>query len=149
MSYGNGWFGGGWVQFGCGDMQDGISFRRFLVSLFSSSLLWISAQYKWRRHGFLPTSESIMWRWIFPVRLIRRKDAIQLNRSVVGLMSSYDCVHRMIVSFMFPFPSSFLYWLWQPRRSAPKERDNVMARSHVTCPGPGNPHFIWAARHKP
>jgi len=26
----------------------------FLVSLFSSSLLWISARYKWRRHGFLP-----------------------------------------------------------------------------------------------
>ena len=43
---------------------------------------------------------------------------------------------------LFPFPSFLLYWLWQPRRSAPKERDNVTARSHVTCPGPGNPHSI-------
>jgi len=33
---------------------DGITFRCFLVSLFSSSLLWISARYKWRRHGCLP-----------------------------------------------------------------------------------------------
>ena len=31
----------------------------FLISLFFSSLyfLWISAQYKWRRHGFLPPAE--------------------------------------------------------------------------------------------
>jgi len=79
-------------------MEDGITFGCFLVSLFSSSLLWISAQYKWRRHGFLPPSESIKWRWIFPVRRIRRKVAIELYRSVVGLLSSYDCVHRMIVS---------------------------------------------------
>jgi hypothetical protein len=44
-----------------------------LVSLFSSSLLWISAQYKWRRHGFLPPSESVKWRWSFPVHRICRK----------------------------------------------------------------------------
>jgi len=134
--------GGVWVQFGSGDMEDGITFGCFLLSLFSSSLLWISAQYKWRRHGFLPPSESIKCRWIFLVRRIRRNVAIELYRSVVGLMSSYDCVHRMIVSFLFPFPSFLLYWPWQPRRSAPKERDNVTARSHVTCPGPGNPHSI-------
>jgi len=33
-------------------------FWMFLVPLCSSSLLWISARYKWRRHGFLPPSES-------------------------------------------------------------------------------------------
>jgi len=42
---------------------------------------------------------TCQWRWSFPVRRIRRKVAIELNRSVVGLMSSYDCVRRMIVSF--------------------------------------------------
>jgi hypothetical protein len=72
--------------------------------LFSSSLLWISAQYKWRRHGFLQPSESIKWRWIFPVRQIGRKVAIELSPSIVGLMGSYDCVRRMIVSyFCFSF----------------------------------------------
>jgi len=91
--------GGVWVQFGSGDMEDGITFGCFLVSLSSSSLLWISARYKWRRHGFLPPSESVKWRWIFPVHRIRRKVAIELSRSVVGLMGSYDCVRRMIVAF--------------------------------------------------
>jgi len=123
-------------------MEDGITFGCFLVSLFSSSLLWISAQYKWHRHGFFPPSESVKWRLIFQVRHIRRKVVIELYRSLVRLMGSYDRVHRMIVSFLFLFPSILIYWLWQPRRSAPEERDNVTARSHVTCPGPGNPHSI-------
>jgi len=43
---------------------------------------------------------------------------------------------------LFPFPSHHLYWLSQPRRSAPKEGDNVTAWLHVTCPGPGNPRYI-------
>jgi len=91
--------GGVLVQFGSGDMEDGITFRCFLGSLSSSTLHWISAWYKWRRHGFLPPSESVKGRWIFPVGRIRRKVAIELYRSVVGLLSSYDCVCRMIVSF--------------------------------------------------
>jgi len=133
---------GVWVQFGSGAMEVGITFGCFLVSLFSSSLVLISARYKWHRHGFSPPLESIKWRWIFPVRRIRRKVAIELYRLVVGLMSSYDCVHRMIVSFLFLYPYFLLYWLWQPRRSAPKERDNVTAWSHMTCPGPGNLHSM-------
>jgi len=80
-------------------MEDGITFGCLLVSLLSPSLLWISARYKWHQHGFLPGSESIKRRWIFPVRRIRRKVAIELYRSVVGLVGSYDCVRRMIVSF--------------------------------------------------
>jgi len=55
------------------------------------------------------------WRWSFPVHRIRRKVAIELYRSVVGLMGSYDCVRRMIVSFFvslsFPF---LLYGLCSP-----------------------------------
>ena len=91
--------GGVRVQFGSGDMEDGITLGCFLVSLSSSSLLWISARYKWRRHGFLPPSESVKGRWIFPVRRICRMVAIKLYQSVVGLMGSYDCVRRMIVAF--------------------------------------------------
>jgi len=50
--------GGAWVQFGSGDMEDGITFGCFLVCLVSSSLLWISARYKWHRHGFLPPANG-------------------------------------------------------------------------------------------
>jgi len=45
-------------------------FSCFSLLCFSS---WISAQCKWRRHGFLPPSESVKWRWSFPVRRIHRK----------------------------------------------------------------------------
>jgi len=37
---------------------DGITFGWFLVSLFCSALLWISARYKWHRHGFLPPANG-------------------------------------------------------------------------------------------
>jgi len=43
---------------------------------------------------------TYQWRWSFPVRLMRRKVCIELNQSVVGLMGSYDCVRRVIVSFL-------------------------------------------------
>jgi len=39
-------------------MEDGITFGCFLVSLVSSSLLWISARYKWCRHEFLPPANG-------------------------------------------------------------------------------------------
>jgi len=87
-------------------MEDGITCGCFLVSLSSSSLLCISALDKWGRHGFLPPSESVKLRWILPVRRIRRKVAIELYRSVVGLIGSSDSVRRMIVSF-FVFLSFF------------------------------------------
>jgi hypothetical protein len=32
----------------------------------------------------------------------------------------------------------------QPRGSAPKEGDDVMARLYVMCPGPGNTSFIYS-----
>ena len=40
------------------------------------------------------------------------------------------------------FPFLLLYGFIQPSGSASKEGDNVMARLHVTCPGPGNTRFI-------
>jgi len=48
------------------------------------------------------------------------------------------------VERLFDYCHSFLllYEIMQPRGSAPKEGDNVMARLHVTCPGPGNTRFI-------
>ena len=119
-----------------------ITFVCFLVPLFSSTLLWITARYKWRRHRFLPPSKSFNWRWIFPGRHIPWKVAIELNHLVVFLMGSYDCIRRMIVSFFVPFPSFLLYWLWQPRGSALNKRDIVTARLYVTRPWPRNGHSI-------
>jgi len=49
------------------------------------------------------------WRWSFPVHRIRRKVAIELSRSVVGLMGSYDCVRTMIVSFFASLSFPFLF----------------------------------------
>jgi len=80
-------------------MDDEITSGCFLVSLFSSSHLWISARFKWHQQGFYHLRISVIGRWSLPVRQIRRKVAIELYQSVVGLMRSYDCVHRMIVSF--------------------------------------------------
>ena len=69
--------------------------------------------------------------------------------------SPWSCIDRLrdvwvrtivyvgwLLHSLFPFPSFLLYWLWQPRRSASKERDDVTARLHVMCPGPGNGHSI-------
>jgi len=84
-------------------MEDGITFGCFLLSLFSPSLLRITARYRWHQHGLFPLPEAIKWWWIFPVHRIRRKDAIELYRSVVRLMGSYDCVRRKIVPFFISF----------------------------------------------
>ena len=51
------WRFGGRCHFGC-------SF--FLFSCFTALLLWISAQYKWRRHGFLPPPEISQVKVEFP-----------------------------------------------------------------------------------
>ena len=91
MSYEYGWS----VEYGFGsrDMETG-SLWMFLMS----HLLFF---------GHRPGTNGVgmgfyhrHWRWSFPVRRIRRKVAIELCRSVVGLVGSYDCVRRMIVSFL-------------------------------------------------
>jgi len=48
-------------------------FGCFLVSLFSSSLLWIFARHNWRRHEFYHLPISVNGRWNFPVHRIHRK----------------------------------------------------------------------------
>jgi len=77
------------------------------------------------------------------MRQIRRVVAAELYRSVVGLIGLYDCVPRIIVSFLVSFSFAFLSFslvrYMDPRRSAPKEGDNVTA---APDPGPGNGHSI-------
>jgi len=49
-------------------MEDGVTLNVPSLSsfLFTSLLLWISAQYKWRRHGFLPPPETSQVEVEFP-----------------------------------------------------------------------------------
>jgi len=76
--------------------------RSFLLFLLFSSLLhtllhhWISARYKWHRHGFSHLRISVKGRWSFPVRRIHRKAAVWCQ-SVAGLFSLYEYVRGMIV----------------------------------------------------
>jgi hypothetical protein len=69
------------------------------------------------------------WMWSFPVHRIRRKVTIELYQSVAGLMISYDYVRGRNVQCFLPFAflSFSLERFMQPRRSAPKEGDNVTA----------------------
>jgi hypothetical protein len=57
---------------------------------------------------------------------------------------TYGFVHLRTLngSLIVFFPFLLLYRFMQPRGSATKEGDNVMARLHVTCPGPDNTRFI-------
>jgi len=52
---------------------------------------------------------------------------------------TFGYVERLFDSF---YSFLLLYGCMQPRRSAPKEGDNVPARLHVTCPGPRNSRLI-------
>ena len=68
---------------------DAITFGCFLVYLFSSALLWISARYKWRRHGLyhLPLEVKV------PCAPDPPKGRPVRYRSVAGLIRSYEYVH--------------------------------------------------------
>jgi len=123
-----------------GKLSIGRSFRLFL--LFSSLLhtlllLWISAQYKWRRHGFLPPPDHSQVEVEFP----RAPDPPKGYRTVpigsgtfesVRVRTRHDCL-------MLSFPFLSLVRYMQPRRSAPREGDTVTA---ARDPGPGNGHSI-------
>jgi len=62
---------GAWVQFGSGDMEDGITFGCFLVSLFPSSLLFGSRPgTNGVGTGCYHLQITAKWRWSFPVRRI-------------------------------------------------------------------------------
>jgi len=83
-------------------MEDRITFGCFLF--LSSLLVFFGSRAGTNGVGtgfyHLPMEVEI------PKRRIRQTVAIELYRSVVGLISSYDCVQRMIVSFFVSF--SFL-----------------------------------------
>jgi len=125
------WRFGGRCHFGC-------SF--FLFSCFTALLLWISAQYKWRRHGFLPPPEISQVKVEFP----RAPDPPNGYHTVLISCGTYGFVHLHTLNgcLIVSFPFLLLYGIMQPRGSAPKEGDNVTARLHVTCPGLGNTRFI-------
>jgi len=102
---------------------------------------WITAQYKWHRHGFLPPPETSQVEVEFPCALDPLKGCPQRYCLVVGLMGSYIWVRWTVVSL---FPSIYdLVWVWQPGGTAFKEGNNVTERRHVTSPRPGNTLFIY------
>jgi len=79
------------------------------------------------------------WRWSFPVRQIRRKVAIERTDRLWDLWVRTIAYVGWLFHSLFPVSSHLSYWLWQPRRSAPKERYNVTA----TCdPRLGKRHCI-------
>ena len=125
---------GGRCDFGC-------SFFLFSSLYFFTSLhLWISPQSKWRRHGFLPPPEISQVEVEFP----HVPDLPNGYHTVLIGCGSYGFVRLCMLSgcLIISFPLLRLYGCMQPRRSAPQEGDNVMAPLHVTCPVPGNTHFI-------
>jgi len=128
-------------------LEDGVTLDvlSFTSLLFTSLLLWISAQYKWRWHGFSPPPEISQ----VDVRFPRAPDPPNGYHTVLIGCGTCGFVHLctlngcLIVSFLL------LYRIMQPRGYAPEEGDNVMARLHVTCPGPGNSRIISSARQEP
>jgi hypothetical protein len=119
----------------------------FLPSLLFSLLRSISALYKWSRHGFLPPPETSQVKVEFP----RAPDPpngyhmVSISCRTCGFVRLRTLNGCLIVSF----PFLLLYGFMPPRGSAPKAGDNVMARLHVTCPGPANTRFILSAHHEP
>jgi len=124
-------------------MDDRITFGFFLVSLFCISLLRISARYKWRRHGYLPPANG---GGVSPCAGSAERSPLSCTDRLWDLrVRTIAYVGRLFHS-LFPFPSFLLHWLGQPRRSAPKERDNVTAACEQ---GPVNHHSISSACHEP
>jgi len=110
---------------GCSSLGQEVEIRRqdhfwmfsCLSLLFSS---WISAQYKWRRHGFYHLPLELE----FPRAPDPPKGRPVRYRSVAGLIRSYEYVCRTFV-WLFSFLS--LYGGLQPRGSALKDGDDVTA----------------------
>jgi hypothetical protein len=113
-------------------MEDGVTLDvpSFTSLLFTSLLLWISAQYKWRRPGFLPPREISQVEVEFP----RAPDPPNGYHMVLIGCGTYGFVRLCTLNgyLIVSFPFLLLYGFMQPRGSAPKEEDNVMARLHVT-----------------
>jgi len=126
-------------------MEDGVtlnvpSFTSLLFSLFSYFFVSRPSTYGVGT-GFYHLRRLVKWRWRFLARRIRRKVALSGTDWLWDLcVRTFAYVERLLDCFL-----SFLllYGFMQPRESAPKEGDNVMARLHKTCPGPGSTSIIY------
>jgi hypothetical protein len=79
------------------------------------------------------------------VELLRAPDPPNSYHIVLIGCGTYGFVHLRTLNGCLVVSFLLLYAFMQPRGSAPKEGDNVMARLHVTCPGPGNTSFIYSS----
>jgi len=76
--------------------------RSFLLFLLFSTLLhtwllhWISARYKWCRHGFYHLRISVNGRWSLAGRQVHQKATVRCQ-SEAGLLNQYEYVRSMIV----------------------------------------------------
>jgi len=133
--------GGVWVQFKSGDVEDGITFG---CLFFSSLLLFFGSRPGTNGvgMGFHHLRSKSSGGGCFPCAGSAERSPLSCSDRLWDLWVRTIAYIGWLFHSLFPFPSFLLYWLWQPRRSAPKERDNVTARLHVTCPGPGNGHSI-------
>jgi len=85
---------------------------------------WISARYKWRRHGRLPPANGGgVSQWTASAKWSPLSCTDQLWDICVRMIAYVGWLFHSL----FPFLSLLWYWLWQPRRSAPEEGDNVTA----------------------
>ena len=112
----------------------------YSVYFFTSLLLWISAQYEWRRHRFVPPPEISQMELEFPRAPDLRND---YHMVLIGC-GTYGFVHLCMLNGCLNVSFLLFYVFMQPRGSAPKEGDNVTARLYVTCPGPGITRIIYS-----
>jgi len=105
-------------------MEGRITFGCFLVSLFSSSLLWISARYKWRQHGFLPSAYG---GGVSTCTGSAKGLALSRTDQLRDLWVRTIVYVEWLFHSLSPFPFVFSARWMQPRRSAPQMRDNVTA----------------------
>jgi len=132
---------GVWVQFGSGDMEDGISFRCFFF-LSSLLLFWGSRP---GTHAISVGFYHLPLEVEFPMCRIHRKVAIELYQLVAGLLSFTSTYTAWLYIASFPFHFFSLVQFIQPRRSAPEEGDNVMVACDLEL---GNGHSVKWAHYK-
>ena len=82
--------------------QLGVRFFGIFSPLHTSLLLWISGQYKWRRHRSLPPADHSQIEVEFPRALNPPKGHPERYWSGEEPTGSYDCVHRTSVCLL-PF----------------------------------------------
>ena len=88
-----------------------VSLWMFLLSLLSllfTFLLWISAQYKWRQHGFLPPSEISQVEVEFPCA----PDPPKVHHMILISCGTYGFVHLCTLNGCFIVVISTLVWVY-------------------------------------